>query len=84
MAISIIYTTIVAYDKQLYTTTNKIDIKAIDNNNRFLESLLLKSIVLLFPTLSVADNALHNIFPSLTKGNRIAHCDNTSCGIKNL
>ncbi len=42
----------------------------------------LKSIVLLFPTLSVADNALHNILPSLTKGNRIAHCDNPSCGIK--
>lgn len=41
----------------------------------------LKSIILLFPSLTVADEFLSNVLPSLTKGDRICHIDKPSCGI---
>lgn len=41
----------------------------------------IKTIVILFPTLAVADDALLEFLPSLTKGNRSMHCDNPSCGL---
>ena len=41
----------------------------------------IKSIILLFPTLSVADDVLANVLPELTRGNRSLHSNNPSCGI---
>ena len=42
----------------------------------------INSIILLFPTLSVADDVLANILPELTRGNRSLHSNNPSCGIR--
>lgn len=42
----------------------------------------IKTIVLLFPTLTVAEDVLIDYLPELTRGNRSVHCDNPSCGIR--
>lgn len=46
-----------------------------------LESAELKTIVFLFPSLSVADDSLLELLPPLTRGSRSLHCDEPSCGI---
>lgn len=45
------------------------------------ENSEIKTIILLFPTWSLADSTMQNVLPSLTKGSRSAHCDNPPCGI---
>ncbi len=42
----------------------------------------IKTVILLFSSLIVADDALAGVLPSLTKGARCTHCDTPPCGIR--
>ena len=73
--------------EKVYYSENITSAEAIEDAikkafNVVAEENELESIILLFPSLSVADSTLYNILPSLTKGKRVGHSENPSCWIK--